>query len=414
MKINGLLTKLLKKEEAAQISRERIVQQGEKLAIGIVVTTFDKGGLEQVVLNLYLGYKKRGYQTYMLCQKNILGVMAEAVAKEEMLVFNDDEVQFLNCLKKYHITVLHYHYNTFACQKVRELGVHTIYTMHNVYTWKSDGEIAEYRECMESMDKIVPVSNLVKNYFLQRSGMSGDKVRVIYNGIDFEELDTHELPHSLSREALNIGKEDIALAFVASFYPVKYQIGMIGVMEELIDANPNIKLLFVGNTENEYYQSFIRVWEASSARDNMILVPYFQHRYMGEFLRRIADIFILPTLQEGCSNAVLEAIYCDKPMILTNVGNAMDVARLKSCIVVSPAYQDILTTSNEDMLTISTHKDSANKLEIVEACRKVIGSLDQYKHDAAIPESDKHIYETAFMVDQYLDLITDIVKNTDS
>lgn len=409
MKISNFLSGLIKKKNSSEII-EKIVQLEDKPVIGIVVTTFDKGGLEQVVLNLYLGYKQKGYKVYMLCQKNILGVMADAVADKEMLIFNDETQQFLDYLKNYNITILHYHYNTFACDMVKKMGVRTIYTMHNVYTWKSDKEIAEYRVYMETMDRVVPVSNLVKDYFLQRSGMSEDKVQVIYNGIDFKELDNHELPDYLERKALKISEEDITLGFIASFYPVKYQIGMIGVMEKLIKSNPNVKLLYVGNTENEYYQNFLKEYETSPARDNMILVPYFQHKYMGEFLRRIIDIFTLPTLQEGCSNAVLEAIYCDKPLLLTRVGNAMDVAGLKSCVVVAPAYKDILTTSNEDMLAISTYKNSANQEELIGGFLKLIHNLEIFKQNAKIPSTEKHIYETSFMVEQYLDLITELTN----
>ena len=87
---------------------KQIKQEGEKPIIGIVVTTFDKGGLEQVVLNLYLGYKKQGYQVYMLCQENILGIMAQQVEEGELVVFQSDLETFLNFLYEKNITLLHY------------------------------------------------------------------------------------------------------------------------------------------------------------------------------------------------------------------------------------------------------------------------------------------------------------------
>ncbi|MCR5848473.1 MAG: glycosyltransferase [Lachnospiraceae bacterium] len=382
-----------------------------KPAIGLVVTTFEKGGLEQVVLNLYNGYKKDGYPVYLLCQKNILGPMAEQIEDGELLVFEDSMKLFLYYLQEKHITVLHYHYNTFGCIEAKALGVHTLYTMHNVYTWKSDSEITDYSHLLDTMDEVIPVSNLVKKYYLARTEAREDNLKVIYNGIDFGELGEKNLPDTLSRKALGIGEDDIVLGFVASFYPVKYQIGMIGVMEELMNRYPNVKLLFIGNCENDYHRLFMEELNKSSAKDTMIHVPYFAHCYMGEFLRRIVDIFTLPTLQEGCSNAVLEAIFCDKPMVLTDVGNARDVEYLKSCEVVDAAYDDITKTSNDQIMKISSRKNSANKDKLVEAFSKVIDNIDEYKKAAAISDEEKKQYETSYMVGQYIDVIKNISES---
>ena len=384
---------------------EQILQKGAKPVVGVVVTTFDKGGLEQVVLNLYLGYKRNGYQVYMLCQENILGIMAEQIEDGELFVFNNDMDTFINYLYEKNITVLHYHYNIFGCREAKARGVHTIYTMHNVYTWKSTQEIQEYSQFLNEMDSVVPVSNLVKNYYLARTNANQDNLQVIYNGIDFKELSKDELPKHLEREALGLSADDVVIGFVASFYPVKYQVGMIGVMETLIQKYPNAKLLFIGNSENEYYKVFEKEYEKSSAKGNMQVVPYFEHKYMGAFLRQIVDIFTLPTLQEGCSNAVLEAIYCDTPMVLTNVGNAMDVNHLSSCEVVRTAYEDVVKTSNQEMIQMSTVKDSANKQELVVAFEKVIDNLDEYKKAACLSDAEKEQYETAYMVQQYIDII---------
>lgn len=382
-----------------------ITKEGERHTIGIVVTTFDKGGLEQVVLNLYLGYRKQGYDVYMLCQENILGIMAQQIEEGHLYVFHNSMKAFLHYLYEKNITVLHYHYNTFGCTEAKKRGVHTIYTMHNVYTWKNDQEIRAYSQILNDMDRIIPVSNLVKNYYLARTGAKADNLQVIYNGIDFEELSGTTLPSYLERNALGLQNTDVVLGFVASFYPVKYQISMIGVMEELQKKYKNVRLLFIGNSENGYYQEFLKEYEKSPAKEMMQVVPYFEHKYMGEFLRRIVDIFTLPTLQEGCSNAVLEAIFCDKPMVLTNVGNAMDVADLDSCEVVRTAYEDIVKTSNEEMIRISTQKDAANKKDLVEAFCKVIDNIQNYKEKAVLSQEKKKQYETAYMVRQYLDLV---------
>lgn len=398
---------------AVSLRTDRIPKNSEKPVIGIVVTTFDKGGLEQVVLNLYLGYKKQGYCVYMLCQEDILGIMAQQIADGELYVFHNSLEEFINLLYDKNINILHYHYNVFGVEEAKKRGVAAIYTMHNVYTWKNDQEIRDYSAVLNNMDRVIPVSNLVRNYYLARSGATQENLQVVYNGIDFEELKGDILPQQLTRESLGLAREDVAIAFVASFYPVKYQIGMIGVMENLIKKYPNAKLLFVGNTENGYYEQFRAEYDKSPAKDNMLLVPYFEHKYMGAFLRKIVDIFTLPTLQEGCSNAVLEAIFCDKPMVLTNVGNAMDVNHLPGCVVVRTAYEDVVTTSNDQMIRMSQSKISGNNRELTEAFAQVIEHLEEYKKAAQISEEEKKLYATEYMVQQYCNIIDEVTSKNE-
>lgn len=384
-----------------------VVKKGEKPVVGLVVTTFDKGGLEQVVLNLYNGYKQNGLKVFLLCQENILGIMAKQIQEDELFVFNNSKEQFFEFIYKNQITVLHYHYNIFACDEMKEKGIKTIYTMHNVYTWKNDGEIRSYSEKLHYMDKVVAVSNLVKNYYCARTDVEKADVDVVYNGIDFDELFEAPLPERLSRDHLGLKADDITLGFVASFYPSKYQLGIVNVMEKIEEKNPHIKMLFIGNTENEYFDKFMKIFQKSKAK-NMILVPYFEHKYMGDFLKKNVDIFTLPTLQEGCSNAVLEAAVCQKPMVLTDVGNASDMSYLKSCVVVKPAYDDVVKTSDREMQALSLEKVGSNAEELVQAYLHMAADLDKYNEWAKISDDKKDQYRKEYMVNQYIDLIQQI------
>jgi glycosyltransferase involved in cell wall biosynthesis/GT2 family glycosyltransferase len=405
----NVLAKLVEIITKGQEILKEYVNVGRQPIVGLVVTTFDKGGLEQVVLNLYNGYKKAGIKTYLFCQKNEVGMMMQYIAQEDLKIFSDNQDMFMSLLKKYQINVLHYHYNIFCMDKAYENGIKIMYTMHNVYTWKNDNEIQYYANVLKSSDVIVPVSSFVEKYFRKRSKSISLNYHTIYNGIDFAELDCNEIIPAITRSGLGISAEDITVSFIASFYPAKGQAGMIGVMEQLLDKHPNIKLLFVGNIgDKPYYDEIVDKLRESPAKGNIIFVPYFEHKYMGGFLRKTTDIFILPTLQEGCSNAVLEAIYCDKPMILTNVGNAQEVRNLKSCIIVKPPYNDIARMTNQDIIATACQKDMQNKKELVAAIIRMYSNLSQYKKNAHILKEEKEEYSTEAMVNNYVKLINQL------
>ncbi|NLW79539.1 MAG: glycosyltransferase family 4 protein [Ruminococcaceae bacterium] len=382
-------------------------QKGEKPAIGLVVTGFDKGGLEQVVYNLYLGYRRHGYDTYVLCEKpELAGWFAEQLEDlRHFRIFSANEADFFGfCLKK-NIRQLHYHYNTFMMERAASLGIRCTYTIHNVYTWFNDAEMAERRECLEACHGIAAVSSFVKDYFCTRSGMPESRVEVIPNGVDFAELDITEPPPGLAtRAALGLAEDDIVIAQVSSINAVKHQIGMVGVMEQLTKQNPRFKLLLAGNViEPDYNEALLAVIEKSPAKSSIIFVPYFSHRHMGEFLRRHVDIFTLPTLQEGCSNAVLEAMYCQVPMVLTDVGNARDVRDVAACIVTPTAYGDVLKLRPQTTPEYARQKDAANQGALVAAFMQMAENLAGYRAQAgALGAEVLAGLETEAMVQRYL------------
>ena len=384
-------------------------QPPAELRIGIVVTTFDKGGLEQIVLNLYKGFKTRGYRTILLCQHNVLGPMAEHIDDGDLFVFNDSESEFFSVIASERISLIHYHYNTFCLGKMEEHNIRTVYTMHNVYAWKSKDEIVDYAIMLKKADAVITVSDFVKDYFNRRTGYICNNTFTIPNGIDFDELNENKTEKVVTRESLGLQKDDITVVFIASFYPTKGQCGMIGVMERIVEKNPKIKLLLVGNIGDQlYYERFKEQLNESPAYNNIIEVPYFDHVYMGAFLRNTVDVFILPTLQEGCSNAVLEAFYCDKPIIMTNIGNANAMAKYESCIVVDPPYDDLTTMTNADIIKTSLKKNMSNQEQLIEAVLKVTDDLDYYKEIARVSDKEKANHSMSNMIESYLSVMEEL------
>jgi glycosyltransferase involved in cell wall biosynthesis len=73
-----------------------------------------------------------------------------------------------------------------------------------------------------------------------------------------------------------------------------------------------------------YYKDLQKFIENKNLQNN---VRFFENqtRQQVASLLQTADCFLLPSLIEGWSNAVMEAMYHEKPLILTEVGNARDV-----------------------------------------------------------------------------------------
>lgn len=380
----------------------------KKMVVGLVTTGFDKGGLEQVIFNLYEGYRAAGIPTYILCQNGSqMGYFASRLHDtRDFCVFEGDFETFISFCYRHNITHLHYHYNTSFIEQSRRCGIHTIYTLHNVYTWFGESDIERYANDLRKCDKIVAVSSYVKDYFCLRGKCRSDRVEVIPNGINIKEIEQEiTLPKKLTREHFGLTKNDIVFAQVASFTSVKHQIGLVGVMEEVIKKGKNIHLLLVGNIiEEAYFTEFQQVLANSSAKSNIIVVPFFEHQFMGEFLRQTVDVSVLATLQEGCSNYVLEAKACKKPMVLTNVGNAREVFT-KSVLLVDPAYENINDCLMNKLVQIARQKTCKNTQALADAFLQIAQNLEEFKENACIQEKQLDEIGINQMVDNYISLL---------
>lgn len=374
--------------------------------IALVVNTFDKGGLEQVVLNLYKQYRFSGYKAYILVQEDLVGELAKYVDNpDDIYVFQKNTEKFLTFCYQHNIGVLHYHYNVFNLEKFKKLGFKIIYTLHNVYAWMSRSEISERARILSHADHIVAVSSFVKQYFCKRTLFEPSKIKVIVNGINLEEI-SKGTKYSNKRQEFGIKNRDIIFINLASFHRGKHQAIIIGAMEEVIKKRNDIKILYVGGKGDEsYYNEIMDMLRRSSARKNIIHAPYVPREEMGSFLSEFGDALILPSLQEGCSNAVLEAFCCGMPMIISNVGNAQEMKGYESCLIVNTAYDDVVRLRPHEIVSLSKEMYTKNYRELASAILNMAEHIDEYKQKAVLNKMKADLFSDVYMARQYIELL---------
>ena len=378
--------------------------KNDKKTIGIIVNSFNKGGLEQTALNLYNGYRKKGYKVYILSAFNHAPLAKNLDDIRDIYIFNNNPENLIKFCYTHDINVLHYHYNTLMMRAVRQMGFKVIYTMHGVYTWFNQAEITAYKNRLESAHHVVAVSSYVKDYYIARTNATN--VTSIPNGLNFSNLAQSPTDFSFTRENLGIDTNTKVIANIASFFPTKHQIGMIGVMEELIKTNPNTVLLLVGNIGTQaYYDAFSEQLNTSCAKDNIVHIPYIENKYIGEFLRQSVDVYCLASLQEGLGNATIEALYCQKPTVITDTGCARDVAHFPSVKVVAPAYPSITSFTQSDMDRISLEKTNPNTQEISDNLKNILDNLSQYNLLAKDTAQNLGLFTMDSMMDSYCNLL---------
>ena len=184
------------------------------------------------------------------------------------------------------------------------------------------------RACSEYLTKVICVSSKNKRESLALGLCKDDSCVVIPNGINlslFQKLDRNTL-----RGKYKITHDDFVVVFVGSFIERKGVLRLCAALEKIDDKR--IKAIFIGRgpQQPEYARTIYKG-----------VVP---HHILPEYLS-LADVFVLPTLHEGCSNAIIEAMGCGLPIVSSNRPFNDDILTDENSIRVDPLNVDELAAS---------------------------------------------------------------------
>ncbi len=95
-------------------------------------------------------------------------------------------------------------------------------------------------------------------------------------------------------------------------------------------------LLVIGELMAEEKGTYLNMIEGMGLADRVMITGKIPHRLVLNYLS-LADVFVLPSVSEGCSNALLEAMYCRLPCIATRTGASPDIiSHNRTGILIEP------------------------------------------------------------------------------
>jgi glycosyltransferase involved in cell wall biosynthesis len=186
---------------------------------------------------------------------------------------------------------------------------------------------------------VATVSEYSKKYLVSKR-IKSDKISVIYNGIDAHVKANAEAKHRLRKE-WDVSNEEIALGVVSRLEPIKGISYIVKAFAEVLKHNIAVKLIIVGSGPDQLHLKYI----ASKLGINRKVVFTGNRDDIIDCLDAF-DIFILPSLRENHSIALLEAMRSKKPIIATNVGgNTESVGHESEALIVKPADTEDLVNA---------------------------------------------------------------------
>lgn len=212
--------------------------------------------------------------------------------------------------------------------------VHTIhgFAFHEFTPWKSK-KIFSIIERFAALfgDLMISVNKEDCELAIKEKIVSEKKIKTIYNGINFE---NNSSLHNIKflRKEFNIKDSDIVVGVVGRLSEQKGQMYAIKAWEKIIKNNSNIKLFLIGKgpLEKEYKEYVLK----SGLSSNVIFTGF--RRDISDWLN-LVDIFLLPSLWEGLSITLLEAMAMEKVIICTDIkGNREVIQNERNGILVNP------------------------------------------------------------------------------
>jgi glycosyltransferase involved in cell wall biosynthesis len=364
----------------------------------LLVDRWLSGGLENIVIDLARGLAAHGRTVFVASARDApppAGAFADAPART--LSFGGDESGFERFLRDEAIEVVNYHHSCFAAGRAREQAVATVYTMHNCYLWMDEAARGQIALGLAEMDRVIAVSRQVAQFAVAQFGVPCDHIVVIANGL------RDDIVSAAATPAGNPGAV-FTVAMVASLTRPKLQHVAIAAFAAAAQDIPGMRLRLIGAPLDQGYHRELQAQIAASpAGDRIELTPGLSRVETIAALAG-AQVFLLPSLVEGCSLALLEAVAAGCVCIASDVGSARDLSVAGGSVVLLPSPLGELESITQRQFLDATAADlPEHRKNIAEALRNVwrdYGAFAAGVADARARLRDLHGMQQ--MIDAYL------------
>ncbi len=189
-------------------------------------------------------------------------------------------------------------------------------------------------------DKVISVSNHTKRAIIREYGIPADKIQVIHNSFDIENVVPDEGANAY--RYIEYMKQQ-GYRIVASVGRLTIQKGLPNLLhafQEVVQRNPKTLLLIVGSGE-QYYELILLAAQLGISKN--VVFTDFQRgkRYRDAY--SVADLFVMPSISEPFGLTPLEAIGYGTPALISKQSGVSEIIR--NCLKVD--FWDVKEMANQ-------------------------------------------------------------------
>ncbi len=207
--------------------------------------------------------------------------------------------------------------------------------------------LAPYYTCLKS-DLLVAVSSYTKNAAIKKFKMSGDKINVIYEGVDLDKF-TRASKETIKETLSKYNITNPYLFFIGTLGPRKNIHNMLRAYALYIKKYPNSDIGFViaGRCMSGYEDIYTVPKQLGISKNVKFLGKISEKDLISLYSNACALLYV--SNSEGFGLPVLEAMACECPVITSNTSALLEVAK-DSALLVSPKDVQKISISIENVL----------------------------------------------------------------
>jgi len=312
-----------------------------------------RGG-EQQTLYLLQSLRKRGVFSHLVCQPD--SPMAQKAREADLTVFPismHGEVdpracyRIRNLIKTFHYDILHCHTShAHTLAFIASLGIRVC----RLVTRRVDFSIFRHSflrlsgfKYRHMADYYIAISRKIKEVMVA-DGVAAERIFVVHSGVDLQRFVGVSGEH-LTKE-FNLTPGEKVVINVAHLAGHKGQQFLVRAIPLVVQKIPQVRFFIVGQGE---LLAELKALAASLGITRELVFTGFRND-VGAFYK-IADLFVMSSVQEGLGTALLDALAEGKAVVATDCGGIPEIIRDgETGRLVEPANPEALAQGIIDVL----------------------------------------------------------------
>ena len=181
------------------------------------------------------------------------------------------------------------------------------------------------RPLLHACDGVIAVSDAIARSLRRWFGVSRERIEVVYNGVDTRRFRPDPERGVAIRKALGLGEDETIALFLSHVTRQKGLHILLSALPRIKKSWPLLRAVVVG--AGDYLADGQALAQRLGVSSQVLFVGEVDHARAPEYLAA-CDVFILPTLrQEGLPFALLEAMACQKPVLVSRIGGVTSVVQ---------------------------------------------------------------------------------------
>jgi glycosyltransferase involved in cell wall biosynthesis len=346
-----------------------------RFRIAVLIGTFKGGGIERAVLTFLRQIDRSRFETYLICysKEGLLRRDFEALGIPIVVIplhsWNMPMVivRITKYVRQKKIGLLHSH--SYRCDVVARIvariaNVPVVNTIHTNSTWKREpkGIIKHFHRFWDIITAkrygqgFIALTESIRQFHIEKLRYPSQYWCVIPNPVDWERLQASDGQRGVIRSELSILSEDVMVLTIGNLLPIKghrFLIEAVSLLKPETLEKTKVYIAGEGKTREDLEQRIKKL----DLEGRVNLLGYRDD--VGNLLSA-ADIFVLPSISEGQSLALLEAMAMKRPLLVTSQGAHLSFLKdQENAIIIEPGNSNALARGLE-ILILS--KQTRNRL----------------------------------------------------